>query len=223
MPHIMKTNFRGDPNLGFYAIPTDDFCIVAGSMLDKNMERIKDILKIKLVKASLAGSEFVGLFAAANKNGIIVPNICSDKEINIFKKMGLNVYVTNRKQTALGNIILSNDKACLISKDLKGIKSKISDCLGVPVEVGKIAGLDVVGSAACLTNKGLLLHRDATEEEINFLEDFFKTDVGVGTVSFGSPFVGASLVANKNGFVVSEQTTGPELQRIDESLGFLIY
>jgi len=53
------------------------------------------------------------------------------------------------------------------------------------------------------------------------IEDVLKVEGDIGTVSFGSPFVGASLLANSRGFLVSEQTTGPELQRIDEALGFL--
>ncbi|MCD6399120.1 MAG: translation initiation factor IF-6 [Candidatus Aenigmarchaeota archaeon] len=221
MPHILRTNFRGDPNLGFYATTTDDFCIISNNLMKKNIERMKSILKVDMIKASVAGSEFVGLFAAANKNGIVLPNISKKEEIDIFKKLGFNVYVPDIKQTALGNLILVNDKACLISKDLEKIKNKLEKCFNVPVKTGTIAGLDIVGSAGFVTNQGLLVHRDCTEEEINLLEKFFGLNIGVGTVSFGSPFVGASLVANSNGFVISEQTTGPELQRIDESLGFI--
>lgn len=221
MPHILRTNFRGDPNLGFYTVSTDDFCIISSNLMKKNIERMKDVLKVNMIKASVAGSEFVGLFAAANKNGIILPHISKKEEINIFKKLGFEVYVPNIKQTALGNLILVNDKACLISHDLEKIKDKLEEFFGVPVETGTIAGLDVVGSAGFVTNQGLLVHRDCTEKEMIFLEKFFGVKAGVGTVSFGSPFVGASIVANSNGFVISEQTTGPELQRIDEALGFL--
>ena len=37
---------------------------------------------------------------------------------------------------------------------------------GVPVEAGTIAGLDIVGTCGIVTNKGGLVHIDATDEEI---------------------------------------------------------
>ena len=221
MVHIERTNFRGDPNLGFYAIPTDDFCIVGKGLMSKNIKKIEEILKVEVVKATISGSEMIGLFSAANKNGIVLPKIVEDKEIEFFKKMGLNVFVAKVKPTAMGNLILVNDKGCIISKDLKGLKKEIEDCFGVPVEVGTIAGLSVVGSAGYVTNQGLLVHRDCKEDEMKMLEDVLKVEGDIGTVSFGSPFVGASIVANSNGFLVSEQTSGPELQRVDEALGFV--
>lgn len=221
MPHIGRINFNGDPNLGFYTIPTDEFCIVGNNLTKKNIEKIKEILKVDVVRASISGSELVGLFSTANKNGIVLPRIAKDKEVKYFKKLGWNVYVADVKQTALGNLILVNDKGCVISRELEKIKKELEECLGVPVRVGTIAGLDVVGSAGFVTNQGLLVHRDCKEKEMKILEKTLKVEGDIGTVSFGSPFVGASIVANSNGFLVSEQTTGPELQRIDESLGFI--
>jgi len=43
----------------------------------------------------------------------------------------------------------------------------------------------------------------------------------VGTVSFGSPFVGAGLVASNSGAYVGSDTTGPELNRIEDALGLI--
>jgi len=222
MVHIGKVNFRGDPNLGFYAIPTDDFCIVGKGLMSKNVKKIEEILKVKVIKTTITGSELIGLFSTANKNGIVLPRISKDEEVKFFKKLGLNVYVAEVKQTALGNLILVNDKGCIISPELKKIKKNLEGCFGVQVEVGTIAGLSIVGSAGCVTNQGLLVHRDCTEQEMKLLEDVLEVEGDVGTVSFGSPFVGASIVANSNGFLVSEQTSGPELQRIDEALGFVV-
>ena len=43
----------------------------------------------------------------------------------------------------------------------------------------------------------------------------------VGTVSFGSPYVGAGVCASNKGAISGTQTTGPELNRIEDALGFL--
>jgi len=43
----------------------------------------------------------------------------------------------------------------------------------------------------------------------------------VGTVGIGISFVGACCIANTKGAIVAENSTGPEMARIEEALGFL--
>ena len=38
---------------------------------------------------------------------------------------------------------------------------------------------------------------------------------------FGSEFVRSGLIANSSGAIIGNRTTGPELARIEEALGFL--
>jgi len=45
--------------------------------------------------------------------------------------------------------------------------------------------------------------------------------VDVGTVNFGSPLVGSGILANSRGYVAGDETTGPELGRIEDALGFM--
>ena len=75
--------------------------------------------------------------------------------------------------------------------------------------------------AGIATNKGVLVHPKATQHEIGVIEDLFGLPVEIGTVNFGSPLVGSGLLANSNGYVAGLETTGPELGRIDDALGFL--
>ena len=46
-------------------------------------------------------------------------------------------------------------------------------------------------------------------------------EVGIGTVSTGSSIVSSGVIANSNGFLVSSNSSGFEIGRIDESLGFI--
>ena len=43
----------------------------------------------------------------------------------------------------------------------------------------------------------------------------------VGTVNLGSPLVGSGLLANSYGYLAGDETTGPELGRIEDALDFL--
>ena len=45
--------------------------------------------------------------------------------------------------------------------------------------------------------------------------------VMVGTVCFGSPYVGAGYVASNSNALVGSGSTGPELNRIEDALGLI--
>lgn len=221
MAHIAKLNLNGDPNLGLFTVPTDDFCIAGNTLMKKDREEMSEVLGVRIIEARVANTEFVGLFSAANSSGIALPSNSREEEVRFFKKMGLKVFVSPLKQTALGNLILVNDNGCVIPREMVAVRSKLEQCFGVPVKIGTVARLPIVGSAALATNRGVLAHPNCTEKEMELLESVLEVNGDIGTVCFGSPFVGAGIVANSRGFVISEETTGPELQRIDEALGFL--
>jgi len=219
--HIAKLNFNGDPNLGLFTIPTEEFCIVGNTVMKKDRSEIEEIMGARTIEASIANSELVGLFSTANSNGIALPRNSLEKEVRFFKKIGLNVFVSPLKQTALGNLTLLNDNGCIIPKEMAKIKKDLENCFCVPVEIGTVAKLSIVGSCAFATNKGIVAHINCTLEEMELLESVLKVKGDIGTLNFGSPYVGASLIANSKGFIISQETTGPELQRVDEALGFL--
>lgn len=127
------------------------------------------------------------------------------------------------KINAAGNVILANDSAAIVHPGLsKRACDTISKVLGVEVTKGTIGGLKTVGMAASINNKGILVHPRASDAEIAVLEDIFKLPVDVGTVNFGSPLVGSGILANSNGYLTGTETTGPELGRIEDALGFLV-
>lgn len=216
--HLEVASFEGNPNVGLFATATDSFCISGSSRF---ATLATEILKVPHHEVLVSSSKAIGIFSAANANGVILPHITEKLEISEFKKLGINVCVLNTKETALGNLVAANDKGCLISPYLLPYKKEISDCFGCEVVIASVAGLDLVGSACVATNKGFLAHRDCTEREFKLIEEVLKVKGEIGTANFGSPFVGAFIVANSNGFVVSEHTTGPEIARIDEALGFI--
>jgi len=222
---IIQTNFFGDHNLGLYAKCSDKVCLIGNFISKKVEDKIDPILNVEIVRTTLSGTDFAGIFCAMNSNGVVLPNIMKKFEIErvkaVFKSFDLDYAVLGSKFNCLGNLILCNDKGVVISKTFsKADKKKIENILGVEAEFGTVAGMNIVGSSAVATNKGCFIHRDAKENEIKKIEEILKVKADIGTANFGSPFVGSCLFANSNGAVVGDSTTGAEIDRIYESLGF---
>ncbi|MFP4116523.1 MAG: translation initiation factor IF-6 [Candidatus Aenigmatarchaeota archaeon] len=218
MTNIKRINFDGDSNIGLHAETSEDFCIMNPGLSERCYEAVEEVLGVEIIKTPVAGSTMPGIFCSANSKGVVLPRNVEEREKKAFEEAGIEWKVLKVNATALGNLIMVNDKACVVSERLSDVKGEIEELFQVPVKTGKIAGKDLLGSSSVVTNKGLLCHRDASEEEIEFLEEVFGLECGIGTVGFGVPFVGAGVVASSNGVLVSEDTTGPELGRVEQAL-----
>jgi len=213
---------EGNPFIGLFGKTNDEITLLPRSASLRVRSACEEAIGTRIVYASIAESNLIGLFCALNSNGIILPSIATKSEINEIKKFGLRCYVMKDKRTAVGNNIATNDKGALINPNInKNDARAIAECLGVEVHALRIAGYETVGSACVATNNGFLLHNEASEEEIERVESALGVRGGTGTANMGVPFVGLCLLANKRGYVVGESTSGFEFQRIDESLGFL--
>ncbi|MCD6215664.1 MAG: translation initiation factor IF-6 [Candidatus Aenigmarchaeota archaeon] len=217
MRKLTKTDFEGDVNLGIYCLATDKICLSPIFVKEKKLK----VLQVPVVKASIANTPFLGMFVAANSKKAIIPDIATEEEKKNIEKSFDDVLVLNTKYNTFGNLILVNDKGCLISSLLKNQKDKIESFLNLKTEIVKTNILKIVGSASVCTNDGCLVHPDATEEQIKQIEDILGVKADIGTVNFGSAFVRSGIIVNKNGAVVGSRTSGPELARITEVFGFL--
>jgi translation initiation factor 6 len=202
---------------------SDRFCLIGNFVQEKSVKKIEEVLKVGVVRATVANTDLVGVFCCFNSNGIVLPNILTRTEMENFKKLkkefGINLEILKTRFTAIGNLVLCNDKGAVVSKIFSRInKKRIEDCLGVESESCSMAGTDVVGSSGVASNKGCVVHRDAGEEEVNKIEQILKVQTDIGTANFGSPFVGSCCFANTSGVVVGESSTGPEVNRLMEVL-----
>lgn len=219
---LRRINFSGNPNLGVYISVTDNVALVPLNTPEILENTIKEALEVDIVKTPIAGSGLIGALSVGNSNGILVSNHTLDKEIKTMENAGLNVAKLPDRHTAVGNIIIANDNGAIVSPYLskKAIET-ISDVLDVDVKQSKIAEFSIVGSIATVTNKGAILHPQTSENELKLVEDVLKVPADVGTVNRGVGLIGACSSANSNGIIVGELTTGPEMARLEEALGFL--
>lgn len=226
--HIERLDFENSPYLGVFGVATDKVLLVREGLQEKKLNVLRETLKVPIIETSIMKSRIVGIFAAGNSNAIVVPYYIWDTELErinaALREYGLDIRVEPflSKLTALGNLILANDKAALVSAKFTREEAKqLEDILGVEVERGIIAEFHAVGSVGVVTNKGGLVHPETTEEELEWLRDLFKVDIYLGTANQGVPFVGSCMLANSFGVVVGHLTTGPEIVKIEEALGFL--
>ena len=122
---------------------------------------------------------------------------------------------------ALGNLIVCNDKGAVASRSLRHHFDTISRVLKVPVVEGSVMDNDLVGSLCIATNKGFMIAIDAEEPDYESFKNNLKVNGDIGSINFGGIFVKSGIVANSNGVFVGKMSTGPELGRVDESLGFV--
>ena len=70
----------------------------------------------------------------------------------------------------------------------------IGEVLRVKAVRSKVAGHDTVGSMLVANSNGALAHPDITSEEAKIIEGALGVPLMVGTVGFGSPFVGSGCL-----------------------------
>jgi len=218
---LRRMNITGTPCVGVFCKVSEKVAVVPSGLTKENIRCIKETLGVEIIETSICGSSLIGPLTVLNSNGMLVTDSVYDHEM---KKIGekINVAVIPEKFNAVGNNVLVNDKAALVHPGFskKTIKT-VEEILGVEVMKETIAGLKTVGSLAVATNKGILCHPKITEEETEKIEALFDIPVSIGTVNYGMPYIGTGLVANTKGGITGINTTGIELGRIEEALGFI--
>ena len=219
---LKRVDIVGNPNIGVFILATDDIAIVPYNLIDEKAEIIKETLEVDIVKSSISGSNLIGSLAVANSNGIVVSPHVLDREVKQFEELGLNVASIPSQYTAVGNVVAANDNGAIASPFLSDeAVHVIEETLDVDVFSKDIAGSDIVGSLIKVTNKGFLMSSQAVKSEINFAQEVFGVEGNIGTVGKGISLVGACSIANSNGAIVAKDSTGPEMARVEEALGFL--
>jgi translation initiation factor 6 len=202
------------PNIGLFVRTNDKIIIIPFGFAETKTTKLMQHLQVEeKAYASIAGTRLIGPMTVMNNNGILVPSIASDEEIQILKQAsGLNVDRLKSKFTAIGNLISTNDNGALVSPLFKGeVDQQIQDVLGVPVASMTVGGFIQIGSMVVATNTGAAIHPKATEDEIKVISETLQVQVEPLTVNGGIPFLSSGIIANSKSVIVGGLTSGPEL------------
>ncbi|MEM0481213.1 MAG: translation initiation factor IF-6 [Candidatus Aenigmatarchaeota archaeon] len=218
--NVKLYSYKGDKNIGIFFRASDKYLLAP---LDADLKDVDKILDVEVVRIKIWDSPLIGLFTCMNSYGIILPKILFEEELKVFKSLGLNVLQLDSTFTAIGNLIVCNDKAAIVSPLIERENLKeIENTLNVEVIQRKIAKRNLVGSIAYATNNGIALYRDISEEEFNEIKEIFKVkNANIATVNKGSVYISSGIIANSKGLIVGEETTPIEIHSLQEAFGFI--
>lgn len=219
---LLQVDLNGSPYVGVFARASDKLVLLPPSVPEALREQIQQALGVPTLSMDIGGANIVGSVVALNSRGIVLADFADVAEVKVLEEHGFKVGRVAGKMNAAGNNILTNDHGAFLNPDFsKSAEKEIADILGVPVERGTLAGVKTVGSAGCVTQKGVLCHPKTGDEELDLLEKLFKVEADIGTVNHGAPYIGAGLIANSHGAIAGSLTTGPELNRIENALNLI--
>jgi len=221
---IEKLRIYGSPHIGVYVFVNNHIAIIPPGVEEKIKNVISEVLNVDVVESKIAGSILIGVLIAGNDNGLILPRTLRDDEYEFLKKntakYGLNLYISRSKVTALGNVFLVNNNACIVGKEFEQEELKqVSDVLDVEVYHRNILELPIPGSLAVVNDKGGVIHPDVSDSELEDVSKFLRVGLERATVNSGVPFIKSGLIVNNKGIIVGENTTGPEILRIRRGFG----
>jgi translation initiation factor 6 len=216
--NLNKIKILGSNYIGLFGITNDNLCLLPKSVDEKTEKIIQKTLDVKTIKTSIYESSLIAVFAKMNNKELIVPSFITNKEISeIEKEIKIRIIETEQ---ALGNLIELNDENMILSKTLKQNVVKQLEKTGLNYEITNIAKTDAIGSSLLITNKAFLINPNSTEEEISLIKKTLGFDGGSSTANTGDLFIRNSVIANTKGILVGEQTTGHEMNRIEEALNW---
>lgn len=220
--HVIKANINGNPNVGLFGFDTGEFILI-GERLKKNQKKLfEEVLGKPILKARIAGTTMTGVFLAKNKNALLIPNIILDTEEKVLKENNIDYKIIKSDITCFGNTIACNDFGAIISTEFSDHDAKIiGEALKVPVKKLDIAGLTTPGALIVINKENAIIHKDASSEEIKIIEEILNVKCHPATVNLGSPHLNAGILNSTKGFIIGDQSGGPEILNIDEVLGYM--
>jgi translation initiation factor 6 len=216
--HIQKFSIKASPFVGVFMRTTDRYCLVPTGLSQKEKKLITDTLSVELIETRIGNSNLLGVLCVATADQLFVPDIAEPDEITALKAQGLDIHVLHTFE-ALGNHIAFSGNRGICGNALREETRKAIEAItNTELRRVTVGRSDLVGSATVATARGFLCHPNASEEEFETLREILQTDGKATSANWGDLFVGNSVVANKNGALVGEHTTGHEMLAIDDAL-----
>jgi translation initiation factor 6 len=219
---IIRAQIYGRSLIGVYLVANNSYILYPPTLLPPILKKFKSIFEEPFFPLTINNSNLLGVYAASNKYGIIVPHIIREDELSNLKsyvKDTSQIGVLKTIDNAFGNLILCNDKGAIISSLLEDHKKEIEEILNVEVVIYEFAEYYLPGSISLANNYGCLVHPLTNDDEIEYVSSILKVDeVDVSTVNRGVPYLSSGAIVNDKSGIFGTDCTGPEMMRITSVL-----
>ncbi|HEV2225169.1 MAG TPA: translation initiation factor IF-6 [Nitrososphaerales archaeon] len=208
------------PNIGIFMKANENFLLVPKGLAQTKTDKLCASLGVSAVPTSIGESRLLGVLSSMNSNGMLVSRLAEEGEVTeIRAATGMNVSRLESRFTAVGNLVVANDRCALVSPALDSTAvSQVKDVMGTEVERLPIGEYYQTGSLVVATNKGAAVYPGLDEQEVERIGRLLGVDAYPTSVNSGVPYVASGLIANSKNAIVGSQTTGPELVFITRAL-----
>lgn len=215
---LYKLTIYGSPHIGIFAYVNNKFAIVPVGTSKTAQKTIEEILEVEVIETTIGGSRLLGVFLSGNDRVLLVSPIIYPQEFDELKstlegKVSLRVFET--RNTAIGNLIVTNNKGALVSSDFSENEVKIlGELLDTRVYRTQLLNYKAIGSLIACNDRVALTHPLLEESELSLISEVLGVTASGATVNEGIGLVKSGVLMNNKGILVGSMTTGPELMNI---------
>jgi translation initiation factor 6 len=211
---IYRASVRKSSFIGVYCSVFGDKAIASPVVPTGFKMKLRDLLRAEAAITTVGSVSSVGMMIAMNSRGFVVPKTANDDELAALEQHS-KVLVVEDKMSALGNLIVANDKGAVISDLIsEHAASQISDFLGVDhirMSVGKYR---TIGSLFAVSNEAGIASPLVDEKTLAQVSSALQIKMVPTTVNDGERLVKLGVLLNDRAIVVGKNTNGVELMSL---------
>ena len=172
-----------------------------------------------MLRASFAGSSYVGVFTRATGDAVLVrPDLSAELVADLEAEFEVPaVETTVGGSGTVGALATGNENGILVSgRATDREKDRIADATDLPV-VDLPGRVNAAGNVVLANDYGAWVHPDLGDDAVAAVEEALEVPVDHGDLG-GVRTVGTAAVANNRGVLCHPKSREPELEALEEHL-----
>ncbi|WP_435196881.1 translation initiation factor IF-6 [Natronomonas sp. EA1] len=173
-----------------------------------------------MLRAAISGSSYVGVFARATDDCVLVRPDLDDGLLDDFEaELGVpTVRTTIAGSGTVGALVAGNGNGLLVSSRVERYeRERIADVVDLPV-VELPGRINAAGNVVLANDTGAYVHPGLSEAAVEAVEEALQVPVERGDLA-GVRTVGTAAVANNRGVLCHPKSTDEELDALEDLLG----
>lgn len=173
-----------------------------------------------MLRAAFSGSSYVGVFARATDEYLLVrPDLDDDLIETLRDELSVPaVKTTIGGSSTVGALAAGNSHGLVVTeRSTQRERDRVADAIGLPV-VALPGRINAAGNVILSNDTGAFVHPDFSDDAVETVEDALDVPVERGELA-GVRTVGAAAVANSKGVLCHPKATDAELDRLEDVLG----